>query len=478
LKQFHFFKAVNFQISILVDRIHVLLKKNKIINRIFFSSTSERTKKTRKNILYSTAYRGLGMLLGLWMVPLTLGYLDANKYGIWLTLTSLITWLNFFDIGLGNGLRNKLGEALAKKDNLLAKGYVSTTYAIITLIVSGIFILFLLLSHLVNWNNVLNVPPSFNENLSSLVLIVTLFFCFRFVFGLILIVLNADQKLAGSGFIDLFINTVSLLSVYAINQMIPQSLIVLGSTLSAIPAVVVMVAGVWLFNTTYKDIKPSFRFIKFDLVKDMAVISSQFFILQALVLLIFFSNNIIIAQLLNPSKVTEFNIVYKYFNIVTTISLLILNPFWSAATEAFVKKDFEWLKSSSKQLITLWLLISVLAVAMVIISPVFYFVWLKGAIEIPFLTSVIMGIYVILLSWHNSFVYLINGIGKIRLQLYTYIVMGIMVLPMSYFFIKVLGLGIVGSVLSMIVCLIPPSILMPIQLNRIINNKAEGVFNK
>ena len=89
-----------------------------------------------------------------------------------------------------------------------------------------------------------------------------------------------------------------------------------------------------------------------------------------------------------------------------------------------------------------------------------------------------MGIYVIILSWHNSFVYLINGIGKIRLQVLIYVVMGMLVLPISYFLIKVLNLGIEGSILAMIISVLPAAVLIPIQFKLIVSNKAQGLFNK
>ena len=115
---------------------------------------------------------------------------------------------------------------------------------------------------------------------------------------------------------------------------------------------------------------------------------------------------------------------------------------------------------------------------MILISSFVYKLWLKDAIHISFMASVLMGIYVVILSWHNTFVYLINGIGKIRLQVIIYMVMGIMVLPISYFFIKVLNLGIEGSILAMIFSVLPAAVLIPIQFKLIVANKAKGLFNK
>ena len=119
-----------------------LIKSNRVISRLFSPEAHERTATTRSNVIFSSLYKGISILLSLWLVPLTLHYLNPTKYGIWLTLTSIIAWFGFFDVGLGNGLRNKLAEARAKKDYSLARTYVSTTYAIITSIAIVLTIVF------------------------------------------------------------------------------------------------------------------------------------------------------------------------------------------------------------------------------------------------------------------------------------------------------------------------------------------------
>ena len=89
---------------------------------------SSRTKNITKHVLLSALYKGGHILATFLLVPLTIDFLDTENYGIWLTLSSFIAWFSFFDIGLGNGLRNKFAEAKAKDDLELAKGYVSTAY--------------------------------------------------------------------------------------------------------------------------------------------------------------------------------------------------------------------------------------------------------------------------------------------------------------------------------------------------------------
>lgn len=87
----------------------------------FFTIGHERSIKVKKNILLSFFLKGISVVVSFLMVPITLNYLNVERYGIWLTLSSIIGWFYILDIGLGNGLRNKFTETLAKGNRELAR---------------------------------------------------------------------------------------------------------------------------------------------------------------------------------------------------------------------------------------------------------------------------------------------------------------------------------------------------------------------
>ncbi|MBL4594173.1 MAG: hypothetical protein JKX68_10215 [Flavobacteriales bacterium] len=113
---------------------------NSLFNKFF--SRHERSVKAKKHILGSFLLKGISIAISLLLVPLTIDYLNPTKYGVWITLMSVITWFSFFDIGLGNGLRNKFSVAKAEGKDELARTYISTTYAIITIISVVLFVVF------------------------------------------------------------------------------------------------------------------------------------------------------------------------------------------------------------------------------------------------------------------------------------------------------------------------------------------------
>src|SRR5665647_1530201 len=144
-----------------------------------------RSKKAKRNIFFSILIQGISIAISLVLVPLTIHYVNPTQYGIWLTLSSIIAWFSFFDIGFGNGLRNKFAEALAKGEEELARIYVSTTYAILCIIIGIVLILFLCINPFINWAKILNTTQEMAGELSILAGIVFIFFCLRFIFQLV-----------------------------------------------------------------------------------------------------------------------------------------------------------------------------------------------------------------------------------------------------------------------------------------------------
>lgn len=446
--------------------------------RNFLTKGHERSVKAKKNIFASFFIRASSIIISLILVPITINYVNPTRYGIWLTLSSIIAWFSFFDIGLGNGLRNRFAEALAKNDKEIAKVYVSTTYAILTIIIIIVLLIFVCINPLLNWAKILNTQSEMGKELSILALLVFVFFCLRFVFQLIATILTADQKPATASLLKLIGNGLSLLIIYILTKTTKGSLIYLGIALGLAPVIVMVISNLYLFKGDYKEFKPSLAYVKFRYTKNLMSLGIKFFFIHIAVIVLYQSSNIIIAQLYGPIEVTPYNIAYKYFHLVPMFFAIIMTPFWSAFTEGYVKKDFIWIKKTINDLIKIWFIFIAIVIIMLVFSDLFYRIWVGSVVKIPFVLSLIMSIYAIFLTFGSIFVMFINGIGKIKLQLYSSSIATILFIPLAIFFAKNLNFGISGVILAIVISNFYGPILAPIQYNKIINNKATGIWNK
>ena len=115
-----------------------------------YFSGNPRTRKAQINIISSFGIKAVDVIVQFLLVPVTLGYLNEYEYGIWLTLNSILVWINSFDIGLGNGLRNQLASALSTNNTKLARELISTAYGMIIILMLCIFAIGSIILHSIN----------------------------------------------------------------------------------------------------------------------------------------------------------------------------------------------------------------------------------------------------------------------------------------------------------------------------------------
>lgn len=457
-----------------IDYFHNYYRK--IIS--YFTIGHERSIRAKKNIALLFIYKGLSVIISLLIVPLALNYLDPVRYGIWLTLSSIIGWVSFFDIGLGNGLRNKFAEAKANNDIQLAKIYVSTTYAILLIIITGVFILFLVVNTFLDWTLILNAPKSLKPELNILIIVVFGLFCLEFIARLINTILTADQRPAKSNLITLMANLLTLFLLFLLSIGAESSLLSAGIAFSISTSLVSLIASLYYFSKEYKDYRPSTKLIRWDYSKQLMSLGIKFFIIQVSVITIFSTSNIIITQLFGPSEVTVYNIAYKYFSIITMVFGIITTPFWSAYTEAYIKGDISWIKKITNKLLRSWMIAAAVVILMIIFSTKVYYIWVGSNIAISIELSILMGVYVLILTWDNIYISFINGVGKIRLQLYLSVFAAIVFIPIAIILGKNFNFGVSGVLLGLCLSLLPGAVMIAVQYNKIIKSEANGIWNK
>lgn len=438
----------------------------------------ERTRLAQRNISASFLINGANIAIGLVLVPLMIDYLDPTKYGIWITLSSVIGWFGFFDIGLGHGLRNKFAEALAKGDHELARIYVSTTYAILSTIIGSILILFVFLNPFLNWNTILNVDTNIviGNELRIIALVVFTFFCLRFIFKLLTSILTADQRPAVASLFDLLGKVIALFLIIILIKTTEGSLLYLSIALSSAPVFVLLISSFWFFNKKYRPYKPALQFVEFSKAPVLLNLGVQFFVIQIAVVLLYHTNNIIISHLFGPEQVTPYNVAFIYFTVLTMGFTIIMKPFWSAFTEAWVKNELGWIKSIMNKLYLVWALFCCLGVLMLICSRFVYDIWIGDSVDIPYSLSLMVGLWVLLNAWNSLFSHFLNGVGKLRLQLYLGIFSALINVPLAIY----LGnkMGIEGVLTANILAILSGVIIYPIQYKKLISRKATGIFNK
>ena len=442
--------------------------------RNFFGG-EERTALAKKNILASLIFKVVDIPVYLALVPVTINYLNEYEYGIWLTLSSIILWIDTFDIGLGNGLRNKLGSAIAKNDYNRGRAYVSTTLVILISIALVITIIGLFLIPRIDWYKILNVTLDSVPNLVDIVLATFVLFCANFVMKFVGNVYQALQLSAVTNLITLSSHILSLVVIFLLTKFCPSDLLYVAIVFSSSSLIIYVLLYLITFYKFFKNLSPSFRYFRKEYVKDIYGLSVRFFLLQIAGLILFSVTNLLISNLFDPSFVTPYNLSYRYFSIVSIAASFVTAPMWSASTDAYAKGDLLWIYRTSNQIVKVNLCATLLVALMLVISPFAYKLWLGSNVDIPFSLSIIVAIYVCITFWSVSFSSYLNGMGKLKVQTCNTLVVAALFIPVCY----TLGslIGIEGIVLGMTLLNMSGLILNIIQFKKIINNNARGIWN-
>lgn len=454
----------------------MIIIKEKITSFIGGLRGGSRSAKVKKNILGSFGVKGVSIIISLILVPLTIGYVSSELYGIWLTLVTVISWANLFDFGFGNGVRNKLAECIAHGDWKKARKYVSTAYFFFTLVFVPVSIIIFFLCPYVNWVSLLNVNPSYQELIVQVMRIVIIFFCLSMIVNIQNTVLRALQLNAlGSAFSTLG-QVLVLIVTFVLTKTTEPSLIFLAFAISGSPLLVGIVCTFWLYGKKYKQLTPSISYIDTSLVGDVLNLGLKFFVIQIAVLVLYQAMNVIISHVAGPEAVTEYNVVYKYISIPMMATTIIVEPFWSAFTDAFALRDFSWMQQSYSKLLKMYFYALIVVVLLALLYPIAFKLWLGDKVDIHLGMVVTVTAYVLIMIWQNIHSALINGTGCIKISLLLSLIIAIVNIPLALIFGSFLGAQ--GVVMSVGLLNLLTAGLMYIQVGKIVNNTASGIWAK
>ena len=432
------------------------------------------------NILGAFLVKGGSMLLTLFLLPAYIKFFgNDNILGIWYTILAVINWVLVFDLGIGNGLRNKLPKALADKNDREAKTLVSSTYISSAALVIVIGIVGSILIHLLDWNYILNIDESelSGATLKYAFQIVFIGVLIQFVLKLVTSILYAIQR---SGLVN-FLTFLSNVIIFIVIKLLPP-----GDTDSSIIAISyfnilavnlpLIVVSMILFLGKFRAIRPSFKFWSKDTTKSVLKIGLTLLWLQLIFMVISSTNEFLITAFCGPEYVVDYQVYFKIFNSVAAICSLVLIPIWSAVTKAKVEKRYAWIKKTYMLFLGFSVLALLVLLAIVpILQPIVNF-WLKDeAIPVSVTYAVIFALSGFIFLVHNVNTAIGNGFSYFKPQVVLMTIAAVLDIPLAWVFVKLTG-GMIGVVLANIIVLIPFEVLEPIFFFRYINGlmKAEG----
>ncbi len=432
--------------------------------------TSDVSKERTRNYLYqikgSVVYKAVAILASFLAIPLMIRYLGQAQFGVWSTLLSVMSWVVFFDLGVGNGLRNKVAEALARNDKVEAANFIASGYSLIGSIALMMWALVTGASFFVPWQAVFNTQL-ISEGTLRLTVQVAVFFVFlNFWIGLICAILGAVQKTAMTALGQLISNTLALALVFILTKTTDATITNLAFAYGVSLATANIGLSLWFYKWQ-PELRPR-PYLNKHHVNPLLSIGLRFFTIQIAGLIIFTTDKMLITQLLGPEYVTQYDVAFKLFSLITIAHTLISAPLWSAYTDAYHRGDTQWVRQTLRQQLFIFAGIVASTFMMVILINPIATLWIGHEMEIEAPLAISIGLLVLVSTWNNIFAMFVNGIGEIKPQFYTSIMAMIINIPLAILLVRWLDLGLSGIALATTISLIMAAVVLPIQVYKML----------
>ncbi|MGG3709335.1 lipopolysaccharide biosynthesis protein [Heyndrickxia coagulans] len=423
------------------------------------------SKKVKYNIILNGILKFISICLQFVLIRETFWFLKSEEvFGVWMTILTLLGWFELVNLGIGNGLRNKITEIYYDIEKI--KEYISTAYTISTIISAVVMILYLLFFRVINWQLIFNTKSISHESLNLLFSIIIISYLAQMVFQLLNSICFANQDAVYPSLFPVISNLIIIIFIFFLRLFKNTSegnIILLGTIYGLTTLGVLFFANIFFFKTKYKRIKPQISHINFKHSTSLMNTGIKFLILQLCAAVIFTTDSIIITNLLGPVEVSKYQLVYKLFNVFNVISMIIMTPLWSAFSLAYSKNDYKWIKSVLMKLLYLMIPVIIGIGVLALTCKKIIYVWMGTNINISYPLIIIVALYTFGVVWSNVFSYILNGLNRINLQLSAMIFGAIINIPLSILFVEKYNFGICGVVAASFISLLTYNVLAPLE---------------
>jgi O-antigen/teichoic acid export membrane protein len=415
--------------------------------------------------------------VGLLVVPLSLGYLGNERYGLWMTVTSLTAMLAFADFGMGNGLLNAIASADGRNDDGEAAAATASAMFLLGTLAVLLAALFWISYPVVAWERLLNASGPALASQARQVVAVTIM-CV--IASLPLGVSQRVQMGYQEGFLNGAWNAAgSLLGlvalVFAISHRATLPWLVL--CLSGAPVVALAANGLVLFGWRRPRLRPNPRLVSSTTMLHLLGAGSLFFAIQLAGAIGYQLPVLAIARLLGPADVTSFAVPLRLFMVMPALMGFFLAPLWPAYREALARGDGPWVKRAVGVSIAVCLALNVAwGVALVFSGPAILRWWVGSSVVAPVGLRVGLALWGALAGLGGPFAMFLNAAGALKFQAGCAWLMAVASVVLAFVFIPILG--VTGAAFAMVTaqatCILVPSLAYVPRLLRRVSVEAGG----
>lgn len=423
-------------------------------------------KSLTKNISGVVLLKGISMLLTFIMTPMYLEYFeDQSVLGLWYTLQSILLWILTFDLGVGNGVRNRLAEAIAKGDERKEKEIISSGYIVFGIMTVIVIIALALILPIVNWQKTLNT--GIHADVLSKVLLITLIgIVLQFFFKIVTSILMALRKNILANSLTVITNILILLYLLApINAGDEKKLELLAGVYTIATILPLLATTIYIFACPLKHIHPSLVYWNSSIGREVLQVGGAFFVIQLGLLVVNSTNQFLINYLFGGTAVVEYTLYYRLYSTAAMVFTLFTQPVWSEISIRYAQNDMLWVRKIYHFMLIVAVAISTGCFVVTGGLQLVFRIWLGEGIQANRWIGLVYAIWSMVEVVTYAGTCIANGMTKLKCQMYFTIGAAGAKIPLTLFCATVLP-NWISVIVAHILVLVPLMVAQNIVLYR------------
>ena len=349
-------------------------------------------------------------------MPLTLNYLGAEGFGVWMVISGFVGFLGFTDLGVGMGLQNALSRAYGQDDFVSPKHYITNAYLMVSGLAASLAILLIVVFAILPVEDLFKINETAALNDAVMALEYSLLaFLAGMPIALIQRVLGGMQKTYVANNVMLIGSVVSLLAILAAVYF-DVGLAGLAVMFILSPTLTLFLYSVYFFYRN-KAYRPSLLNASSDHIKPVVSAGAWTVFVQIIYTAKMNVPTIIISASLGLLAVAEYSVAQKLIGLAASMIGMALQPLWVVYGEAYHRGDKEWVASTLKKSLKLVLVMTFLAaIAFQFLGQPLIDFWLGGDVLPSRIVIACFSCWMVVATLNVALTMLMNGTGNFKNQ--------------------------------------------------------------
>ncbi len=421
--------------------------------------------------------KGLVLSASAVSIPVATRYLGAEQFGVWVTISTTLTLLIMLDLGISNTITNRLSEAYARNDKQLAGSYATTGLFIMVLIAIAMGLAGAAFWPFIDWGGIFRLTGHPERKLvSHAVAAAYIVFLFGLPAGLAAKFLGGYQEVKTANIVAAIGAVANLAAVIGVALLhggltafvAASSGAIVGTNLGCL---------VWLWLWHKPWLKPAIHHWKPALVRPLLRSGTDFFLLQIAGLIVFNSDNLVIAHYLGVQQVTPYSVTWRLVGYAAALQIILTPALWPAYAEAWVRHDLRWIRATlGKVMASTMTVAAIVSMVLILYGRFIIRIW-AGPSAVPSqMLLVLMCAWILISTFMANTATVLAATDNARLQARLSLIAAGINLAASIWLVQRIGPAgvLLGTIGSYLLVLIVPQTWKAMQVLRIIESPQDG----